>query len=136
GGRGAGGARAALGHARAAGAAALVLTLVDLPDVGPADVRAVLEAAGEDPSGALVRAAWGGHGGHPVLVGRAHWAAAARAAASGEGLRALLRGPACREVQRAGALRDVDVPGQLPAGTLLPRGAGGAGGGPVSAGGR
>ncbi|WP_432575208.1 NTP transferase domain-containing protein, partial [Kineococcus sp. SYSU DK005] len=101
---------AALGHARAAGAAALVLTLVDLPDVGAADVRAVLEAAGEDPAGALVRAGWRGTGGHPVLVGSAHWAAAAREAGAGAGLRALLDGPACRTVQRASALRDVDVP--------------------------
>ncbi|WP_432501088.1 nucleotidyltransferase family protein [Kineococcus arenarius] len=111
---------AALRYARSLGAQALLLMLVDLPDVGADDVRAVL-AAGEDrPDAALVRAGWHGRGGHPVLVGCRHWARAADVAASGAGLRELLRDPACREVEVAGAVRDVDLPHALPPGTRLP----------------
>ncbi|WP_432533026.1 nucleotidyltransferase family protein [Kineococcus arenarius] len=112
---------AALRHARSVGAQALLLMLVDLPDVGADDVRAVLAAGAEQPGAALVRAGWRGRGGHPVLVGCRHWARAAGAAASGAGLRELLRDPDCREVEVAGAVRDVDAPHALPPGTRLPQ---------------
>ncbi|WP_432486376.1 nucleotidyltransferase family protein [Kineococcus esterisolvens] len=120
---------AALRYARAAGAQALLLMLVDLPDVGADDVRAVLAVGAEQPSAALVRAGWQGRGGHPVLLGRRHWARAAEVAASGAGLRELLLHPGCREVEVAGAVRDVDVPDALPPGTHLPQRGGVAGGG-------
>lgn len=111
---------AALDHARATGVEALLLMLVDLPDVTAGDVRAVLEAGGEDPSAALVRAGWRGRGGHPVLLGRRHWARATRLAASGTGLRELLREEGCREVAVAASVRDVDTPDALPEGTSSP----------------
>ncbi len=112
---------AALRHGRAVGARALLLTLVDLPDVTAADVGRVLEAAAPDPSDALVRAGWRGRGGHPVLLGHRHWDRAAQCAASGAGLRELLR-RGCRQVEVAGALRDADTPDALPAGTRYPPG--------------
>ena len=48
---------------------AVVVQLVDLPDVSPAVVRRVLERA--EPT-ALVRAGYGGRPGHPVLIGHDH----------------------------------------------------------------
>lgn len=53
---------------------ALVVLLVDLPDVGAAVVARVVEAwrrAGAGPD-AVVRAAYDGEPGHPVLLGREH----------------------------------------------------------------
>ncbi|MEO8850226.1 MAG: nucleotidyltransferase family protein [Allobranchiibius sp.] len=50
-----------------------VLHLVDLPDVGAAVVSRVRsEPAGPE---ALARATYAGRPGHPVLIGRDHWAA-------------------------------------------------------------
>ena len=51
---------------------AAVVSLVDLPDVGPEVVRRVVAAA--DGAASLARAAYGGVPGHPVLIGRGHWA--------------------------------------------------------------
>jgi CTP:molybdopterin cytidylyltransferase MocA len=60
----------------AVGAADSVLvSLVDLPDVGAPVVARVL-AAGSGPA-SLARAAYDGHAGHPVLLGGAHLAALA-----------------------------------------------------------
>lgn len=54
--------------------AALVL-LVDQPDITAEAVAAVLGAQHEsDNESILVAAAYGGRRGHPVLIGRAHWA--------------------------------------------------------------
>ncbi len=53
-------------------AAVAVVTLVDLPDVGPDVVARVVGAAGADPDG-LFRAAYKGLAGHPVAIGRLHW---------------------------------------------------------------
>ncbi|WP_182347676.1 NTP transferase domain-containing protein [Tomitella gaofuii] len=55
---------------------AALLHLADLPDVGPDVVARLLESAqhAPDPSGVLARATYGGEPGHPVLVGRRHWA--------------------------------------------------------------
>jgi CTP:molybdopterin cytidylyltransferase MocA len=52
-----------------------VVTLVDLPDVGPPVVSRVLTAwAGhERPAAALTRAVYAGRPGHPVVIGRDHW---------------------------------------------------------------
>jgi CTP:molybdopterin cytidylyltransferase MocA len=57
------------------GARAVLVTLVDLPDVGPEVVRKVLAAwdAEGRSAGALVRATYDGRPGHPVLLGREHW---------------------------------------------------------------
>lgn len=50
-------------------APAVVITLVDLPGLRPCAVRRVL-----DGPGSLRRATYDGAAGHPVLVGREHWA--------------------------------------------------------------
>ncbi len=72
--------------------AAVVVQLVDLPDVGAAVVSRVVEAwrvSGAGPA-AIVRAAYDGKPGHPVLLGRDHRVALAAEVA--EALRA--EGPA------------------------------------------
>ncbi|GAB3853494.1 NTP transferase domain-containing protein [Nocardioides maradonensis] len=61
---------AALDLAVARGAAAVVVMLVDLPDVGASVVARVLDGGvGAD---SLVRASYDGRPGHPVLIGSAH----------------------------------------------------------------
>ncbi|MDN4162584.1 nucleotidyltransferase family protein [Nocardioides abyssi] len=50
---------------------AALVTLVDLPDLVPGVVRRVAEHAA---AGTLARAAYDGVPGHPVLLGRDHWA--------------------------------------------------------------
>ena len=67
------------------GAAAALVSLVDLPDVGPDVVRRVLAAA-TGPQ-VLARAAYAGEPGHPVLLGRDHWAAVAESATGDRGAR-------------------------------------------------
>lgn len=49
---------------------AVMLHLVDLPDVGPDVVRRLAARAAPD---VLARATYAGRPGHPVLVGRRHW---------------------------------------------------------------
>lgn len=70
-------------------AAAALLHLVDLPDVGADVVRRVL-ALGAAPS-VLARAGYAGRPGHPVLLGRDHWAGVAAEARGDAGARAYLR---------------------------------------------
>ncbi len=53
-------------------AVAALVHLVDLPDVGPAVVRRLLERPG---ARVLARATYDGRPGHPVLIGREHWPA-------------------------------------------------------------
>lgn len=67
--------RAGLQHLAGTPAPAVVVTLVDLPDVGPPVVSRVLHAWGRQGrrEGALVRAVYDGRPGHPVLIGREHW---------------------------------------------------------------
>ena len=52
----------------------VVVTLVDLPDVTSAAVGRLVAADGD-----LVAATYDGRRGHPVMLGRAHWAPAAEA---------------------------------------------------------
>ena len=66
----------------------LCLHLVDLPDVGPAVVRRLLEAA-PGPE-ALARAAYPSDPGHPVVIGRDHVAGVLAAAAGDSGARGYL----------------------------------------------
>jgi molybdenum cofactor cytidylyltransferase/nicotine blue oxidoreductase len=64
--------RAGLTAASATGAEAALVHLVDLPDVGSAVVRRVADRAAAD---VLARASYAAGPGHPVLLGRSHWAA-------------------------------------------------------------
>lgn len=59
---------------RALDADFVVVQLVDTPDVGADVVRRVLAAARAGTSG-LARAVYDGRPGHPVVIGREHWAA-------------------------------------------------------------
>ena len=79
--------RAGLAALDDVGEAALVL-LVDLPDVGAAVVRRVLDR----PVGGttLARATYDGTPGHPVLIGRDHWAGVIGSATGDQGARAYL----------------------------------------------
>ncbi len=68
-----------------AGPDAVVVTLVDLPDVGAEVVRRLLAAAGGPAT--LRRASYGGTPGHPVLLGREHWAGVVATAGGDRGAR-------------------------------------------------
>ena len=73
---------------------AALIMLVDLPDVTAAVVARVAREASSNPATALARAAYGGRSGHPVLVGRHHWAgmiAASGADVAGRGYLATQR---------------------------------------------
>jgi CTP:molybdopterin cytidylyltransferase MocA len=52
---------------------AAVVVLVDMPGITAAAVRRVIAQGGPGGPGALVTAAYRGHRGHPVLLGRDHW---------------------------------------------------------------
>ncbi len=77
--------RAGLASVRTTAADAVLVGLVDLPDVDGAVVRRVA-AAGAGPA-ALVRASYDGRPGHPVLLGRDHWAGVAAVAVGDRGAR-------------------------------------------------
>ena len=64
---------------------AVVVSLVDLPDLVPGVVARVV-AAGDGPA-ALARASYDGKPGHPVLLGRDHWAGVAETARGDQGAR-------------------------------------------------
>jgi MoxR-like ATPase/CTP:molybdopterin cytidylyltransferase MocA len=82
--------RRGLAEAATTPATRAVVTLVDLQDVGAAVVARVLAAAGHDPR-SLARAAYRGRPGHPVVLGREHWAGAADGAAGDHGARRYLQ---------------------------------------------
>ena len=112
------------------GVEATLVTLVDLPDVGPDVVsrllshdRGVTGRGGlEERPGrkgrwraALGRAAYGGAPGHPALIGREHWDAVAGSAIGDRGARAYFRTHA-HDLIECGDLatgRDVDQPEDL-----------------------
>ena len=77
--------RAGLTAQVASDAAAVLVSLVDLPDVS-ADVVRRVAGAGADHD-LLARAAYDGVPGHPVLLGRHHWAGVADAATGDRGAR-------------------------------------------------
>jgi len=90
------------------GVDAVLVSLVDLPDVGAGVVARV--AAHANGAATLARAAYDGTPGHPVLLGRDHWAGVAASATGDRGARDYL---ADRDVVRVecGDLatgRDVD----------------------------
>lgn len=68
----------------------VVVSLVDLPDLVPAVVSRVVAAAAADGPAALARAAYDGRPGHPVLLGRDHWAGVVATAVGDQGARTYL----------------------------------------------
>jgi nicotine blue oxidoreductase len=96
------------------GVTAAIVHLVDLPGVTAAAV-ARLAASGDTPA-ALARAAYDGRAGHPVLLGRDHWAAVAGAATGDAGARGYLAGNPDVVLVECGDVAepdDVDTPEQL-----------------------
>ena len=87
--------------------AALVL-LVDMPGVTPEAVRRVAAHAGP---GALVVGGYGERRGHPVLLGRDHWAGVVASATGDHGARDYLRAHAAevREVDVGDVAEDFDI---------------------------
>jgi CTP:molybdopterin cytidylyltransferase MocA len=93
-------------------AAAAVIMLVDTPGTGPDVVRRLLEHA--SPA-ALVRATYAGRPGHPVLIGREHWAGVVASASGDRGAREYLAshhalGVECGDLADGA---DIDTPSDL-----------------------
>jgi len=89
---------------------AALVTLVDLPDVGSDVVRRLLERPVSADT--LARATYDGAPGHPVLIGRVHWAGVIESATGDRGARSYLGTHPVEHVE-CGDLatgRDVDDP--------------------------
>jgi nicotine blue oxidoreductase len=100
--------RAGLAALAGTEAGAAVILLVDMPGVTPAAVRRIMAHAAPD---ALVIGGYGDRRGHPVLLGRDHWAGAAGAATGDRGARDYLRAHAdfVRVVPVGDVADDTDV---------------------------
>ncbi len=85
---------------------AALVTLVDMPGMTPAALRAVAAHAAPD---ALAVATYDGVRGHPVLLGREHWAGVAATATGDEGARRYLSAHAVTEVDCTGLADPVDL---------------------------
>jgi CTP:molybdopterin cytidylyltransferase MocA len=97
----------------ASDAVTALVTLVDLPDVTDEVVRRLL--AGPVGADTLARASYDGRAGHPVLLGRDHWAGVLETADGDRGARDYLAAHEVRAVE-CGDLatgRDVDSPTDL-----------------------
>ena len=80
--------RAGLHALTGSGADAVVVLLVDMPGVTPDAVRRIAALAAPD---ALALGGYGDRRGHPVLLGRGHWAGVAASATGDRGARDYLR---------------------------------------------
>ena len=96
---------------------AVLVTLVDLPDVDESVMRRVLERWRSDGArpDALVRATYDGAPGHPVLIGRDHWTplretVAGDSGAAGYLSRRIVHQVSCDDLATG---RDVDRPEEL-----------------------
>jgi CTP:molybdopterin cytidylyltransferase MocA len=100
---------------------AVLVSLVDLPDVTAAVVARVL-ASGSGPQ-VLARAAYDGRPGHPVLLGRGHWAPVVETAVGDAGARGHLAtsGVVLVECGDLATGRDVDTRRGAPASPRRPR---------------
>ena len=105
--------RAGLTAPELAGCGAVVVLLVDQPGIRPTAVRRLLAAY--DDGADLAVATYEAERGHPVLIGRTHWAGVVAAAVGDVGARAYLTGrrEAVREVACDGDARDADTPAEL-----------------------
>lgn len=115
---------AAVAEAEAGQVDRVVVGLVDLPGVTPSAVRRILERGGD-----LAAATYEGRRGHPVVLGRSHWAGVVAVARGDRGARDYLRA-------HADELTLVEL-GDVADGTDLDRPARsgqGSGSGPVPAG--
>jgi CTP:molybdopterin cytidylyltransferase MocA len=87
----------------------VLVQLVDMPGMTPAALARMAEHAAPE---ALAVATYDGVRGHPVLLGREHWAGVAETAIGDEGARRYLAGRDVREVDCTGLAdpTDLDVP--------------------------
>ncbi len=94
---------------------AALVTLVDMPGMTPAALAALAALAAPD---ALAVATYDGVRGHPVLLGRDHWAGVAETATGDEGARRYLAAHDVTEVDCTGLADpvDLDVPPGSPDG--------------------
>jgi len=93
----------------------VLITLVDLPDVGIDVYRRLLRTGRRDGTAALLRAAYNGVPGHPVRIGRDHWAGVMATARGDRGARDYFASHPPRIVE-CGDLatgRDIDTPADL-----------------------
>lgn len=102
--------RAGLAAAETSGADAVLLMLVDLPDIGADVVRRLLDPP--PVASTLRRATYAGKPGHPVVLGRDHWTAVAAEADGDEGAKGYL---SARDVELVECVdlatgRDADTP--------------------------
>ena len=99
------------------GADAALVMLVDLPDVTAAvvDRLAAYVRSLSGPAGILARAAYRGQPGHPVLIGRDHFAGVIAGSVADSGARNYLAERDVRLIECGdlGDGRDVDTPNQL-----------------------
>jgi CTP:molybdopterin cytidylyltransferase MocA len=98
--------RAGLAALAATDAPAAVVLLVDTPGITAEAVRRVAGRAGAD---ALAAAGYGDRWGHPVLLGRDHWAGVAELAVGDTGARSYLRRHPVRVVPCADVADDIDL---------------------------
>lgn len=82
--------RAGLAAAEGTSARLAVLSVIDTPDVGNLVVARVLAAADAAPPGTVMRAVYNARPGHPVVLPRATWVAAAASATGDRGARDFL----------------------------------------------
>ncbi|WP_369259474.1 nucleotidyltransferase family protein [Geodermatophilus amargosae] len=85
---------------------AALVTLVDMPGMTPAALAQVAALAAPD---ALAVATYDGVRGHPVLLGRDHWAGVAATATGDEGARRYLAAHPVAEVDCTGLADPVDL---------------------------
>jgi CTP:molybdopterin cytidylyltransferase MocA len=95
---------------------AVLVTLVDLPDVDSRVVGRV--AATLSGPGSLTRATYAGKPGHPVLIGRDHWAGVISSARGDQGARSYLASLSAEQVLSCecsdlASGRDLDTPADL-----------------------
>ncbi|HJQ06829.1 MAG TPA: NTP transferase domain-containing protein [Nocardioides sp.] len=98
---------AALDLAIARGAVGVVVMLVDLPDVGASVVERVV--AGGVEADSLVRAAYDGRPGHPVLIGSAHLAPLLGSLTGDTGANAYLKAHGVQLVECGDLATGIDV---------------------------
>jgi len=98
------GAGAAVEEARCA-----LVSLVDLPGLPPAAVARLLDGDGARSSSALRQAVFGGRPGHPVVIGRDHWAPLAATLHGDSGARSWLHAHGAERVDASDLWDGADV---------------------------
>lgn len=88
-------------------ATAVLVHLVDLPDVGALVAQRLLDP--EPERGSLRRAVYAGVVGHPVLIGRDHWAPLAGELAGDRGANAYLRAHGAQPIECSDLATGLDV---------------------------